>query len=223
VVGNFRSGPCSVSFDAAGRGLVRRHNAAAVFADCARNVLRFVDTGRSVTDLEGNIRTLKRSSRHSCFFSLSCSLEKRLGYQGQWSKWVRAVTLAATPMFGVVFGRTNAVAPGCEISLTWKRLNGRWDFTTYVFNVGLGAPSVVLGLAYSFQLMRGGGFLVNNVAREHGHSPYSPHGCAVLPFTDRPLNVEGASMCAVSGPKNISSGCPPEEPQTQGGANVERH
>lgn len=62
--------------------------AAAVFADCARNVLRFVDTGRSVTDLEGNIPTLKRSSRHSCFFSLFCSLEKRLGYQGQWSKWV---------------------------------------------------------------------------------------------------------------------------------------
>jgi hypothetical protein len=61
-----------------------------------------------------------------------------------------AVTLAATPMFGVVFGRTNAVAPGCETSLTWKRLNGRWDFTTYVFNVGLGAPSVLLGLAYSF-------------------------------------------------------------------------
>lgn len=33
------------------------------------------------------------------------------------------LTLAATPMFGVVFGRTNAVAPGYEISLTWKRLN----------------------------------------------------------------------------------------------------
>lgn len=77
-----------MSFDAAERGLARRHNAAAVFADCARNVLRFVDTGRSVTDLEGNIPTLKRSSRHACFFSLFCSLEKRLGYQGQWSKWV---------------------------------------------------------------------------------------------------------------------------------------
>ena len=97
------------------------------------------------------------------------------------------VTLVATPMFGVVFGRTNAVVPGYKISLTWKRLNfsprrnrspipltelvysprdwfhagfalqhtraghapvepggsfgivhGRWDFTTYVFNVGTG-------------------------------------------------------------------------------------
>lgn len=117
----------------------------------------------------------------------------------------------ATPMFGVVFGNTTAVAPGYELSLTWKRMNlstqgeyvddindrtgsffyswnelvysatdwfhaglamqhtraydapadlqpggsigltrGRWDFTTYVFDVGLDQPSVVLGLAYSF-------------------------------------------------------------------------
>lgn len=32
-------------------------------------------------------------------------------------------TLVATPMFGVVFGNTTAVAPGYEVSFTWKRLN----------------------------------------------------------------------------------------------------
>jgi hypothetical protein len=121
------------------------------------------------------------------------------------------VKLDATPMFGVVFGNTTAVAPGYEVSLTWKRLYlstqgeyvvntddstknffyswdevvysprdwfhaglalqhtrayktpvdlqpgvsagfvyRRWDFTTYVFDAGLTAPNVVLGLAYSF-------------------------------------------------------------------------
>lgn len=120
-------------------------------------------------------------------------------------------TLQATPMFGVVFGNTTAIAPGYEISLDWKRFNlssqgeyvantsdrtknffyswdelvysprdwfhaglalqhtnayqtpvdlqlgvsvgiahRRWDFTTYVFDAGLSAPTVVLGLAYSF-------------------------------------------------------------------------
>ena len=121
------------------------------------------------------------------------------------------LTLDATPMFGVVFGNTTAIAPGYEISLTWKRFNlssqgeyvantndkarnffyswdelvysprdwfhaglalqhtrayaspvdlqpgasfgivhRRWDFTTYIFNVGLNTPTAVLGLAYSF-------------------------------------------------------------------------
>lgn len=121
------------------------------------------------------------------------------------------LTIEATPMFGIVFGNTTAIAPGYEISLTWKRLNlssqgeyvdntndrrsnffyswnelvysptdwfhaglamqhtrayqtpvdlqpgasfgfahGRWDFTTYIFNVGLDDPTVVLGLAYCF-------------------------------------------------------------------------
>ena len=147
-------------------------------------------------------------------------LEARYNYEDQEtaSLWAgynfhvgENVTLDATPMFGVVFGNTTAVAPGYEIALTWKRLNlstqgefvddpddrtgsffyswselvysptewfhagfamqhtrayeapadlqpgasigfarGRWDFTTYIFDVGLDQPSVVLGLAYSF-------------------------------------------------------------------------
>lgn len=35
------------------------------------------------------------------------------------SRWL----VEATPMLGVVFGNTNAIAPGYEFSLTWTRLN----------------------------------------------------------------------------------------------------
>jgi len=147
-------------------------------------------------------------------------LEARYNYEDQqtaslWAGYNWRVgdklLLEVTPMFGVVFGNTTAVAPGYEVSLTWKRFNlstqgeyidntndrtgnffyswnelvysptdwfhaglamqhtrayqspvdlqpggsvgftrGRWDFTTYVFNVGLDQPTVVLGLAYSF-------------------------------------------------------------------------
>jgi hypothetical protein len=41
------------------------------------------------------------------------------GYNFSWGKqWEFAVT----PIFGAVFGRTNGLAPGCEASLTYKRL-----------------------------------------------------------------------------------------------------
>jgi hypothetical protein len=147
-------------------------------------------------------------------------LEARYNYEDQeaaslWAGYNLRVgdklTLEATPMCGVVFGGATAIAPGYEISLTWKRLNlssqgeyvantndrtrnffyswdelvysprdwfhagialqhtrayqtpvdlqpgasfgivhRRWDFTTYIFNADLSAPTVVLGLAYSF-------------------------------------------------------------------------
>jgi hypothetical protein len=41
------------------------------------------------------------------------------GYNFTWGK---TVELAVTPMFGAVFGRTNGFAPGCEASLTYKKL-----------------------------------------------------------------------------------------------------
>ena len=41
------------------------------------------------------------------------------GYNFTWGKTVQ---LAVTPMFGAVFGRTNGFAPGCEASLTYKKL-----------------------------------------------------------------------------------------------------
>ena len=41
------------------------------------------------------------------------------GYNFSWGK---SVQFAVTPMFGVVFGRLNGVAPGCEASLTYKKL-----------------------------------------------------------------------------------------------------
>jgi hypothetical protein len=42
------------------------------------------------------------------------------GYNFSWGKtWQFEVT----PMIGGVFGRTNGIAPGCEASLTWKKLN----------------------------------------------------------------------------------------------------
>jgi hypothetical protein len=59
-------------------------------------------------------------------------LEARYNYEDQetaslWAgynlRFGEKLTLEMTPMFGVVFGNTTGVAPGYEISLTWKRLN----------------------------------------------------------------------------------------------------
>lgn len=53
-----------------------------------------------------------------------------LGYNFSWGKkWQFAVT----PMIGGVFGRTNGIAPGCEASLTWKKLTFSVD-NEYVFD-----------------------------------------------------------------------------------------
>jgi hypothetical protein len=53
-----------------------------------------------------------------------------LGYNFSWGKtWQFAVT----PMIGGVFGRTNGIAPGCEASLTWKKLTFSID-NEYVFD-----------------------------------------------------------------------------------------
>ena len=52
------------------------------------------------------------------------------GYNFSWGKtWQFAVT----PMMGGVFGRTNGIAPGCEASLTWKKLTFSID-NEYVFD-----------------------------------------------------------------------------------------
>jgi hypothetical protein len=52
------------------------------------------------------------------------------GYNFSWGKtWQFAVT----PMIGGVFGRTNGIAPGCETSLTWKKLELLLD-NEYVFD-----------------------------------------------------------------------------------------
>ena len=52
------------------------------------------------------------------------------GYNFSWGKtWQFAVT----PMIGGVFGRTNGIAPGCEASLTWKKLTFSID-NEYVFD-----------------------------------------------------------------------------------------
>ena len=53
------------------------------------------------------------------------------GYNFSWGKtW----QFALTPMIGGVFGRTNGIAPGCEASLTWKKLefsiNNEYVFDT---------------------------------------------------------------------------------------------
>ena len=42
-----------------------------------------------------------------------------VGYNFSWGK---NLVLAVTPMLGAVFGRTNGLAPGCEASLTYKRV-----------------------------------------------------------------------------------------------------
>lgn len=52
------------------------------------------------------------------------------GYNFSWGKrWQFSVT----PMIGGVFGRTNGIAPGCEASLSWKRLTFSLD-NEYVFD-----------------------------------------------------------------------------------------
>ncbi len=52
------------------------------------------------------------------------------GYNFGWGKtWQFAVT----PMIGGVFGRTNGIAPGCEASLSWKKLTLSID-NEYVFD-----------------------------------------------------------------------------------------
>jgi hypothetical protein len=47
----------------------------------------------------------------------------------------KKIDLIFTPMLGGVFGRTNGVAPGCEASLTYKKLNF-WVSNEYVFDIG---------------------------------------------------------------------------------------
>lgn len=52
------------------------------------------------------------------------------GYNFSWGKtWQFSVT----PMIGGVFGRTNGIAPGCEASLTYKKLTFSLD-NEYVFD-----------------------------------------------------------------------------------------
>ncbi len=52
------------------------------------------------------------------------------GYNFSWGKtWQFAVT----PMIGGVFGRTNGIAPGCEASVSWKKLTLSID-NEYVFD-----------------------------------------------------------------------------------------
>ena len=47
----------------------------------------------------------------------------------------KELVFSATPMIGGVFGRTNGIAPGCEASLTYKRLQLSVS-NEYVFNTG---------------------------------------------------------------------------------------
>lgn len=52
------------------------------------------------------------------------------GYNFSWGKtW----QLSVAPMIGGVFGGTNGIAPGCEASLTWKKLTFSID-NEYVFD-----------------------------------------------------------------------------------------
>jgi hypothetical protein len=54
------------------------------------------------------------------------------GYNFAWGeKW----QFAMTPMIGGVFGRTNGIAPGCEASVTWRKLELSLD-NEYVFDTG---------------------------------------------------------------------------------------
>lgn len=48
-----------------------------------------------------------------------------LGYNVKFTSADQNLGLTLTPMVGGVFGRTNGVAPGCEASLTYKKL-GFW-------------------------------------------------------------------------------------------------
>jgi hypothetical protein len=47
----------------------------------------------------------------------------------------KKLDLTLTPMIGVVFGRTDGIAPGLEASLTWQKLNF-WVSNEYVFDLG---------------------------------------------------------------------------------------
>jgi hypothetical protein len=58
-----------------------------------------------------------------------------LGYNFNFSSHgsEKKLELTLTPMVGGVFGRTDGVAPGCEASLTYKKLNF-WVSNEYVFD-----------------------------------------------------------------------------------------
>src|SRR5215469_810940 len=90
AVGNFRSGQCSASFDAENSCPWKRHNPAAAFADCARNILRLVDTGRSVPDLEGTA-LIWQSQRPNT--PLRCSPQAQASSFG--SLWLRCIDFCA--------------------------------------------------------------------------------------------------------------------------------
>ena len=71
-------------------------------------------------------------------------LEARYNYENQHtgSLWVghnfkveKTVSLSVTPMIGGVFGRTNGIAPGCEASLTYKKIEASIS-NEYVFDTG---------------------------------------------------------------------------------------
>lgn len=47
----------------------------------------------------------------------------------------KTLSLSVTPMIGGVFGRTNGVAPGCEASLTYKKIEASIS-NEYVFDTG---------------------------------------------------------------------------------------
>ena len=181
-------------------------------------------------------------------FRLFCSLEKRLGYQGQWSKWVlggnacgdsdvwscfsaeRTLLLPATksrlrgsasifpprrtspilvtertisliagmnlctpPETGFMpasFCNTHALTTRPSIYNRVVRLES-WlgGGTSQPTSSTSGWPRRAWCWIWRIVSSSCGGRLSR---REHGHSPYSPHGCAVLLFTDRLLNVEGA-------------------------------
>jgi len=71
-------------------------------------------------------------------------LEARYQYENlhTGSLWVgynfsvgKTLSLSVTPMIGGVFGRTNGVAPGCEASLTYKKIEASIS-NEYVFDTG---------------------------------------------------------------------------------------
>ena len=78
------------------------------------------------------------------------------------------------------------------------RLRGRWDFTAYVFDVGLGTPSVVLGLAHSFYRSgeAGCGSEVKDVSAQNTGIRLS---CLMFAlyciFSGNTLNVERVDVC----------------------------
>ncbi len=76
-------------------------------------------------------------------------LEGRYNYENQktGSLWAgynfsagHNLELEATPMFGVVFGDTTGIAPGYELSLTYKRIELSTE-GEYVFDIGNSADS----------------------------------------------------------------------------------